>query len=167
MRVWATQACPLFIQAAGTTPATAASRSASGRTTAADLPPSSSVTRVRWRAATSITRLPAATEPVKATLSTPGCPTRYSLTSRSAGRTDSTPSGSPASRAMSARMYESSGASGDGLRMTVDPVSSAGASLAAATNCGTFHGMTAATTPTGSRRTRIGPSAPWRCSSYG
>lgn len=51
--------------------------------------------------------------------------------------------------------------------MTVEPLSSAGASLAAATNCGTFHGMTAATTPTGSRRTRIGPRTPWRCSSYG
>lgn len=104
MRVWATHAWPLFIQAAGTIPATAVATSASGRTTAADLPPSSRVTRVRLRAATSITRLPAATEPVKETLSMPGCPTRYSLTSRSAGRIDSTPSGSPASRAMSARM---------------------------------------------------------------
>lgn len=45
-------------------------------------------------------------------------------------------------------------------------MSSAGASLAAATNCGTFQGTTAATTPTGSRRTRIFPSAPSRVSSY-
>lgn len=34
-------------------------------------------------------------------------------------------------------------------------------------NCGTFHGTTAATTPTGSRRTSNGPSAPARRSSYG
>ena len=63
-------------------------------------------------------------------------------------------------------MYASSGVSGDGLRITVQPASSAGASLAAATNCGTFHGTTAATTPTGSRRTRSGPSTPSRRSSY-
>lgn len=63
-------------------------------------------------------------------------------------------------------MYASSGDSGDGLRTTVQPVSRAGASLAAATNCGTFHGTTAATTPTGSRRTRILPSTPSRVSSY-
>lgn len=46
------------------------------------------------------------------------------------------------------------------------PASSAGASFAAAVNCGTFHGTTAATTPTGSRRTSSGPSAPSRRSSY-
>lgn len=34
-------------------------------------------------------------------------------------------------------------------------------------NWGTFHGTTAATTPTGSRRTSSGPSAPSRRSSYG
>ncbi|CAM5251130.1 hypothetical protein SMICM304S_04651 [Streptomyces microflavus] len=39
MRVWATHAWPLIIQAKGTMPATAASRSASGRITAADLRP--------------------------------------------------------------------------------------------------------------------------------
>lgn len=78
---------------------------------------------------------------------------------------ESTPSGSPASLAISPSMYASSGVSGDGLSTTVQPVSSAGASLAAATNCGTFHGTTAATTPTGSRRTRMGPSAPARPSS--
>lgn len=38
--------------------------------------------------------------------------------------------------------------------------------MAAATNCGTFHGTTAATTPTGSRRTRIFPRTPSRVSSY-
>lgn len=63
-------------------------------------------------------------------------------------------------------MYASSGDSGEGLSTTVQPVSSAGASLAAATNCGTFQGATAATTPTGSRRTRIFPSTPSRVSSY-
>lgn len=113
-----------------------------------------------------MTRLPAATEPVKETLSTPGWPTRYSLTSRSAGRMLSTPSGSPASVAISARMYESRGVSGEGLRMTAQPASSAGPSLAAAVNCGTFHGTTAATTPTGSRRTSSGPRTPPRRSSY-
>ncbi len=133
--------------------------------TAADLPPNSSVTLPRWRAATSMTRLPAATDPVNDTLSTPGCPTRYSLTSRSAGRIDSTPSGTPASDAISASRYASSGVSGDTFSTTEHPASSAGASLAAAVNCGTFHGTTAATTPTGSRRISSGPSAPARRSS--
>lgn len=45
-------------------------------------------------------------------------------------------------------------------------MSSAGASFAAAVNCGTFHGTMAATTPTGSRRTRSLPRAPSRVSSY-
>lgn len=102
MRVCATQAWPLIIQAKGTMPATAASRSASGKMIAADLPPNSRVTRVRLREATSITRRPAATEPVKETLSTSRWPTRYSLTSRSAGRMERTPGGRPASSAISA-----------------------------------------------------------------
>ncbi len=53
---------------------------------------------------------------------------------------------------------------GDGLRRQVQPASSAGASVAAATGRRTFQGTTAATTPTGSRRTSSLPRAPSRVS---
>ena len=50
----------------------------------------------------------------------------------------------------------SSGVSGEGLSTIVQPESSAGASFDIVTNCGTFHGTMAPTTPTGSRRTMTG-----------
>ena len=46
-RVWATQAWPLFISPATLTPAATAAGSASSSTMAADLPPSSRLTRLR------------------------------------------------------------------------------------------------------------------------
>src|SRR3954462_3874973 len=74
-----------------------APRSTSSSTIAALLPPSSSDTRFSRSVASEPTRRPAAVDPVNDTLSTPGWVTRDSLTARSAGSTDSTPSGSPAS----------------------------------------------------------------------
>ncbi len=52
--------------------------------------------------------------------------------------------------------------------MTIEqPVSRAGASFDIVTNCGTFHGTMAPTTPTGSLRTMTGvPRTPWRTSSH-
>src|SRR3954470_8064378 len=142
-------------------------RSTSSSTIAADLPPSSSEMRLSRSVASDPTRRPAAVEPVKETLSTPGWVTRYSLTSRSAGSTESTPSGSPASWNNPPSQSASIGVSGAGFRMTVQPASSAGTSLLMAMNNGTFHGMIAATTPTGSRRTRVSPNMPLRVSSHG
>ena len=49
----------------------------------------------------------------------------------------------------------------------MQPASSAGTSLLIAMNSGTFHGMIAATTPTGSRRTTLWPNRPLRVSSHG
>ena len=49
----------------------------------------------------------------------------------------------------------------------MQPASSAGTSLLIAMNSGTFQGMIAATTPTGSRRTRLTPNMPVRVSSHG
>ena len=49
----------------------------------------------------------------------------------------------------------------------MQPARNAGASLLIAMNSGTFHGMIAATTPTGSRRTRLRPNMPLRSSSHG
>src|SRR3954469_23375887 len=142
-------------------------RSTSSSTIAADLPPSSSDTRLSRSVASAPTRRPAAVEPVNDTLSTPGGVTRYSLPSRPAGSTDNTPSGSPASVNSAPSQSASIGVSGAGFRMTVQPASSAGISLLMAMNSGTFHGMIAATTPTGSRRTRDSPNRPLRVSSHG
>ena len=69
---------------------------------------------------------------------------------------------------MSAIRYESSGVSGAGFKMIVQPANNAGASFAIVTNCGTFHGTMPATTPTGSWRTITSvPIMPVRVSSHG
>ena len=85
MRVCATQAWPLFIRPEKAIMNALDARSTSSSTIAADLPPSSSDTRLSRSVASEPTLRPAAVEPVKETLSTPGWVTRYSLTSRSAG----------------------------------------------------------------------------------
>ncbi len=143
-------ACPLFMMEFGNSVGMVVARSASSRMMAADLPPSSSVQRFSRSPHSPPMRLPPTPEPVNEILSTPACVTRCSLTSRPAGTTDSTPLGSPASVKISARRKASSGVSGAGLKTTVQPATSDGASLAAAMNRGTFHGAMAPTTPTGS-----------------
>ena len=74
-------------------------------------------------------------------------------TSRPPGRMLTTPGGRPICSSISASSSASSGDSGDGFSTTVHPASSAGMSLVAMRNCGMFHGMMAATTPTGSLQT--------------
>ncbi len=78
-----------------------AAMSASSRMTAADLPPSSSVTRAIRSPQIEAIRRPAAVEPVKVILSTRGSRTSSSETSRSAQITLSTPGGRPAASAAS------------------------------------------------------------------
>src|SRR5438552_3366470 len=56
-----------------TIPSTAWSSAASSKTTFAALPPSSSVSRLPVPASSAMIALPTSVEPVKATLSTPGC----------------------------------------------------------------------------------------------
>ncbi|CAM5714418.1 hypothetical protein SFUMM280S_01355 [Streptomyces fumanus] len=113
---------------------------------------------------------PAPVEPVKAILSMPGCEMRYSLVLRSAGRMLTTPSGTPAALKISPSNKVTSAFSGEVFRTTVQPASSAGTSLVSADWCGAFQGMTAATTPTGSRCTRVRavlPSVRGSSSSHG
>ena len=104
MRVWAMQASPLFMSAVRMSRGMVAARSASSRMIAADLPPSSSVQRLSSSPQMAPTLRPAAVEPVKPTLSTPGWRTRYSPTSRPAGRIDTMPLGSSISSRISPRM---------------------------------------------------------------
>ncbi len=71
--------------------------------------------------------------------------------------TFSTPPGRPTSSAISAIRYPAPGASGDTFTITVQPASSAGATLMRMSGSGAFHGMIAPTTPTGSRTSRPNP----------
>ena len=93
MRVCATQAWPLFISAVNRRPSMVAARSASSSTIAADLPPSSRLTRLSCSPHTDAILRPAAVEPVNATLSMPGWATRCSPTSRPAATMLTTPGG--------------------------------------------------------------------------
>ncbi len=79
---------------------------------------------------------PATVEPVKDTLSTPGCATRCTPVSVPPGTMFSTPGGSPASVAASPKTMASKAVSGEGLSTTGQPAASAGASLNAASACG-------------------------------
>lgn len=153
--VCAMHASPLLSSEPNFRPATAFSMSASGRMTAADLPPSSRLTRLSCSPAIEAMRRPARVDPVKAILSTSWCDTRYSLVSRSAGRTLITPSGRPDCSSSSARKPRLSEFSGEILRTTELPASRAGMILEVAAENGEFHGITAATTPTASRRTTL------------
>lgn len=84
-------------------PATAASRSASSRTTAAPLPPSSINCRFIPRPHTSAMRCPTDVEPVKLTMSTSGESTAASPASGPEPVTTlTTPGGTPASARASA-----------------------------------------------------------------
>ena len=99
---------------------------------------------------------PVAVDPVKLTWSTRG-----SVTSRAPkagsedGRTLTTPAGMSVSSAISRpSTVAHHGVSGAGLSTTVLPAARAGPSLARLIWWGTFHGVMAATTPAGSRRTQ-------------
>ena len=109
------QACPLFMIELGSSVGMAVARSASSRMMAADFPPSSSVQRFRRSPHSPPMRLPPTPDPVNEILSTPGCVTRCSDTSRPAGTTDSTPLGSPFASKISASRNASKGVSGAGL----------------------------------------------------
>jgi len=91
----------LFMNEALPSPARNVSMSPSSRKIAADLPPSSRVTRRMSRPHSAPMTRPAAVEPVNATLSTPGWQTSAAPASRPASTMLSTPGGSPASLAAS------------------------------------------------------------------
>ena len=97
------------------------------------LPPSSSDTRLSVVAAAAAMRRPVSVSPVKATLSMPGCAAIACPTSAPGpGMTLSTPAGMPASSASSPSRMAVSGVADAGLRTTVFPVASAGATFQAA-----------------------------------
>ena len=160
MRERAQQSCPALPNTAIGADAAAASRSASAKMTFADLPPNSSVTRLIVAAAPAAIERPTSVEPVKAILATSGCSTRrWPHVRPGPTRTFTTPSGSPASRAISAKRSAVNGVSSAGLSTTVLPAASAGPSFQAAIVSGKFHGVMRPTTPTGSRTVQAWPPA--------
>ncbi len=98
MRERAQQSWPALPNTAGPAAAAAAAMSASANTMFADLPPSSSVTRLIVCAAVAAIRRPTSVEPVKATLATSGCSHRRApQVEPGPATTLTTPSGMPAS----------------------------------------------------------------------
>ena len=135
------------------TPFTALSKSASSNTNWGDLPPSSSVTRLRSAAAVAAMRLPLASEPVNVILATSGCSTKGApISAPSPVTTLTTPGGKPAASSIAASSSVDADACSDGLSTTVLPAASAGASFHTASIKGEFQGVIATTTPSGSFR---------------
>src|SRR3954451_4528297 len=132
-----TQVCPLFMKVMNCRLGMMSSMSTSSSNIAADLPPSSSVTGRSSPAQTLAIERPVSVEPVKATLSTPGCETKYAPTSDPPGTQLMTPGGTPAASAASATMNQSNTvAGGDGFTTTEHPAARAGAILLIASTTG-------------------------------
>ncbi|MNL37080.1 hypothetical protein D3C87_1592010 [compost metagenome] len=140
---------PWLNQMASTTPSTAASRSASSKTTKGLLPPSSRLSFLPDPAVATRIARPTSVEPVKAILSIPSWSTISLPASPSPVSTLRTPGGSPASRASSAKASAVRGVNSAGLRTTVLPAARAGAIFQASISSGKFQGMICPTTPTG------------------
>ncbi len=154
-RVVIAQPWPAWMQAVNAVAPATAAMSASSSAIAADLPPSSRKTFLSVGAAAAMIARPVAVEPVKDTMSMRGSVESTAATSLERGVTTlRTPAGmsvcSATSRPSSAATQ---GVSGAGLSTTVQPAARAGPTLARLIWVGTFHGVIAATTPTGSRRT--------------
>ncbi len=102
-------------------------------------------------AAACIIRVPTARDPVNVILSMPGWVMSASPVGSGGPVTRfSTPAGTPASMHSSVMRIEVSDAYSLGFSTTVHPAARAGATFWAKSITGAFHGMTAATTPTGS-----------------
>src|SRR3954451_12926659 len=132
--------------------------SASANTMHADLPPSSSDTRVMLAADARTIAAPVAVSPVNDSFDTRPSETSASPTTPPGpGSTDTHPSGTPASTKSSPSSSAVSGVYDAGLSTTGLPHASAGASFQHEISSGKFHGTISATTPTGSRSVKSSP----------
>ena len=137
-------------------PLTAASISASSKTIYGALPPSSIDTFFMVSAELRTSVFPTAVDPVNEILRTSWLAIMASLISEVLPATAfSTPSGTPACFASVSSAKALSGVLFAGLMTPVHPAASAGPSLRVSIAIGKFHGVIAATTPTGSRVARI------------
>ena len=131
MRERAQQSWPALPNTAPGAAAAAASRSASAKMTFADLPPSSSVTRLIVAAAPAAIERPTSVEPVKAILATSGM-LDQALAARPARADDDVDDArraDPPRRAISAKRSAVSGVSSAGLSTTVLPAAERRAEL--------------------------------------
>ena len=150
MQIW-----PWCMNAPNLAAATASSRSASASTTSGALPPSSSSTRFRCRAAFSATSRPTRVEPVKLIRRTAGWAISSSTTSAASSRRCVsrliTPAGTPASAIARAISPCVRGHVSDAFRTTVLPNASGVATARVPRMIGAFHGAMPTTTPAGWR----------------
>ena len=124
------QVCPAPMNPAKAVPRAATSTGVSGNTSTGDLPPSSRVAFAKRLAVASAMERPGSVPPVNTTLRTSGWPVSAAPALGPRPLTTlSTPSGMPASRAMSPSSMAVSGVCSDGLRTTELPVARAGARL--------------------------------------
>ena len=129
------QTWPLLAKPAQNSSFAWVSRSKSGMTMAASLPPSSSVSRFRVGAALAMIALPVSTDPVKAILPIRSCAVIQRPRSSPPVSTLMTPGGKMP-RAISPSRRVASGVEGAGLRISVLPVSSAGPIFQSASSAG-------------------------------
>ncbi|MPM66562.1 hypothetical protein SDC9_113472 [bioreactor metagenome] len=149
------QTWPVLITREALIEATARSRSASSRTMAGALPPSSRFTLVTFLLAAAMIADPTGTEPVKLTISTRGSADICSPIAPDPASMLNTPLGSPTSAATFANSKALIGVTDAGLITHVLPVTKAGASLRAMRKNGKFHGRMPTATPRGLRSTKI------------
>ena len=149
------QICPWCMNAPNFAAATASSRSASASTTIGALPPSSSSTRLRWRAAFSATSRPTRVEPVKLIRRTAGWAISSSTTSDASSGSWvmrlTTPGGRPASSSARAISACVRGQTWDAFSTTVLPKASGAATARVPRMTGAFQGAIPTTTPAGWR----------------
>mmetsp|Transcript_29043 Transcript_29043/g.68618 ORF Transcript_29043/g.68618 Transcript_29043/m.68618 type:complete len:282 (-) Transcript_29043:135-980(-) len=162
-RFAATQVCPEFRNLASIAPLIAASMSASGMTMNGAFPPSSKEVRFTVAALLAASSVPIAVDPVKESLRMRVSPVKTSpaatTPSLDTGTTLSTPGGTPARLASSARARAENGVSSEGLMTQVHPAARAGAALRVIMASGKFQGVTSAHGPTGcfwTKRRRLG-----------
>ena len=130
-----------------TMPSTVSSTGASSKTIFAPLPPSSRVAFLSVEAIARAIFLPTSVEPVNAILCIPGWLTIALPVEPSPVTILTTPSGSSACWQTSAKRSAVRDVVSAGLRTTVLPVASAGATFHASISSGKFHGMICPATP--------------------
>ena len=154
MRDPAVQRSPLREKTPNRVESMAASRSASAKTIAGDLPPSSMDMPLRFSAQLRKISWPVEDSPVKEISGTSGCLTSASPASSPMPLTRlNTPSGRPASSKISAHSEADSGVNSAGLSTTVQPEAMEGASFQDSSMNGVFHGVIRPATPMGLRLT--------------
>src|SRR5271165_6726327 len=150
MRLAQTQVWPMLRYFETIAPSTAASISASSKTTNGALPPSSSPSFFTPTAACWYRILPTSVEPVKPTKRTAGCShNTLPIADELPVRILNTPFGSPAFSASATSASAVSGVSLAGFNTTVQPAASAGDTFRVIIEQGKFHGVIAPQTPIG------------------